>query len=65
MTIVVLGSSDLSQFDFGISVSPFSTNTWKIINNTANFSILALLIFTFFYVIIKKFIKALKYRAHD
>jgi hypothetical protein len=64
LTLVAIGISDDSLFDFGVSVSALSTNEWATVKMGTNIAIGTLLITTFFYVTIKKLIKALRKRGH-
>ena len=63
MNVVAIGRSDSSSFDFGVSLSLLSANTWELISWSTQLIIGAILVLTFFYVVIKKLIKALKDRS--
>ena len=63
LNVVAIGRSDLSSFDFGVSLSLLSASTWDLISWSTQLIIGAILILTFFTVVFKKLLKALKDRS--
>ncbi|TNV85222.1 hypothetical protein FGO68_gene7019 [Halteria grandinella] len=62
LNVVAIGTSDHSQFDFGVSVSPLSIKAWDRLNFAADIAIWMVLITSFVYLVFSKLRKALRRR---
>ena len=65
LNIVIIGNSEDSLFDIGVSVSSISIDAWKNLQFISNITIGTVLLSTFLYVLIKNLVKALQKRSHS
>lgn len=63
LNIVAIGSSDLSQFDFGVSVSSLSIDTWDKLKLASDIALWTVMVGSFLYLVATKLVRALRKRG--